>query len=250
MLRRICCLSLLIVSIGATAGGVDPLGGVAGSLGAVASPRQEQPFRAYLPLTLESTPVQVVETDRGYSYDCYGCYNWVYGYVENITAAPVYSATVGVLVTVLPYCEPQIGYDDCTPYEIVESVLPAFPMTLPGQINPFYYYGLVAKSEYRPQRIFVRSARLSGRQQAVALTVVDWALGEASISGQVRNDSAFTLEQARVVVVSDECRWRTASLDATTLLPGERTAFRIDPFPCVSANLAVLGQGVVLETGD
>jgi hypothetical protein len=194
--------------------------------------------------------VRVVETDRGYNSYCYGCYNWLYGYVENIIAAPVYSVTVGVVVTVLPYCEPQIGYDDCTPYDIVESVTPAFPVTLPGQINPFYYYGLVAKSEYRPQRIFVRSARLAGRQPAASLTVVEWALGEASISGQVRNDSAFTLEQARVVVVSDECRWREASLDTVTLLPGESTAFRIDPLSCVSTNLAVVGQGWALEPGD
>jgi hypothetical protein len=202
---------------------------------------QDSESYAYVPVAM-ALPVEAVVTARGEQIG-YPTYYYVYGYVRNLAARPVYSVTVEVEVTIFPY-EPPYTLSSMEKFQVT----PALTATLPGQANPFQYGLLLGKA----------SASIGGVRAVAAsfvepsgdvyypLTVAGWEHKGALISGTVRNDSGRTLHKARVVAAKlDRCTWREAVLDDVVLQPGQETAFHLDYYSsaCVDDSLVVVGQG-------
>ena len=208
--------------------------------------------RVYLPLVaqqlpppLPPPPVKVVAT-YGTTCPAYPCYDWVRGYVQTLSSTPLYSVTLEVDVTGIPYCPPFPQPSPCppsTPYKV--KVVPALPATLPGQINPFGHSEMIAKAWASIGAVRAVAGRPpeAGEEVYHPLTVVSWHREGGHVSGIVRNDSGHALQKLHVVVVVvPDCAWRAATINTTSLQPGEATTFELDYY-CASDDLTVLGQG-------
>jgi CSLREA domain-containing protein len=198
------------------------------------------PIYIYLPVVRKpGFHVELVVTDSGFGPG-YPAVWWVYGHLNNLVSTPVYYATIGIEETFYPYCYP----DPCDPYETTEIVYPAFPATLPGQINPFSWSVWLGKAYITVNQVRVISESLSGGEGSTyyPLTILNWWREGNAVVGSIRNDSGEALVNARVVVVSDECAWKEAALSSTDLQPGEETDFRLDYFYCTGEDVSVIGQ--------
>ena len=132
MWRRLSIIALALLALGA------PLTARPATRPEPAEMRPAQ----YLPVVLRSPiPVEVVETARG-AIDGYPSHYFVYGYVRNLTSAPLYSVTLELEVTMYPY-NPDGAQQ---PYLERVPLSTALPATLPGQINPFSYDLLLGKA--------------------------------------------------------------------------------------------------------
>jgi hypothetical protein len=183
---------------------------------------------------------RLVITERGYTIG-YPSYDWVYGYVENLDPAQNYSITVGIEVTFYPYCEPW-DPGPCDPSTYMAEVATAFPVSLPGEINPFWYMAMSAKSSYSLGEVSLLSVvPASGAHHP--LQIVSWEQHETSVSGVVRNDTVHPLYNARVVLGTDSCHWREATLEDTALSPGQETPFSGVSY-CEDEAPYLVGQGI------
>lgn len=200
----------------------------------------DQPAQVFLPSIQISPTVAFVETARGEDLLAYPSYFWVYGYVHSLSSIPVYSVTVGIDATYFPYEDPE-------PYHTIERVHPAFPVTLPGQPNPFSFDRILGKASasFGPAHIASALPALSGESPFRPLTIVHWEQLGKLVSGVARNDSGQFLRSARVVILDPQnCSWRDAVLDVSVLEPGQETGFQL-AYPCSSQDLLVVGQGIV-----
>jgi hypothetical protein len=236
MWRRLLIIFLLLIGLGA------PI---------TARPATQPPAvdlrpALYLPSILRSPiPVEVVETARG-AIDGYPSHYFVYGYVRNLAATPLYSVTLELEVTIYPY----IPVGDQQPYVERVPLTTALPATLPGQINPFSYDLLLGKASAQLGQLRALSASSDAVGGALffPLTTVSLARDGANLRGAVRNDSARPLYGVLVAVAELQnatCAWQRPSLETTTLQPGQTVAFQIDNFflYCRGDPVAVLGQG-------
>ena len=200
----------------------------------------EPAFISYLPFIAKSPLVELVVTSRGETIG-YPAYWWVYGHVNNLVSTPVYSVTVGIEVTVYPYCEP----DPCDPYDTTETVHPAFEATLPGQANPFSWDIALGKAFAMVGEVKIASGGLIGEggSNYHPVTVLNWIREGNAVVGKARNDTGKSLADVRVVVFSNECAWKEAGLTNTSLQPGEETDFRLESFYCEGEDVTVVGQG-------
>ena len=205
------------------------------------TPLLGETFSLFLPRVVKPPLVLPFVTYRGEAIG-YPTTWWVYGYVSSPVSTPVYSVTVGIDVTYYPYCEP----DPCDPYARTEIVNPAFPATLPGQINPFSWSLSLGKAYATVGQVKILSASLTapGELANYPLTILNWQRQDKAVIGRARNNSAQNLVAARVVVVSDRCAWRDATLDRTSLQPDQETDFRLDFLYCEGQDVVVIGQGV------
>jgi hypothetical protein len=183
---------------------------------------------------------RLVVTEEGYTIG-YPSYEWVYGYVENLDPNQNYSITVGVEVTFYPYCDPGDPGSCEPPSTYITELATAFPVSLPGQINPFWYRVMSAKSSYSLGQVFLLSV-LPANPNNYPLQIMNWEQNESAISGVARNDTVYTLYDARVVLGTDSCHWREATLDATILHPGQETQFSGLSY-CEDEALYLIGQG-------
>jgi hypothetical protein len=205
-----------------------------------------EPFFIYFPIITVSPPptppnVRVVETARittfGSFWGMYPINHYLYGYVENLDSAPVYSATVGVDSCCWSYIDPTT----CS----IGPLQPAFPVTLPGQINPFakmtfvHYKGGCAM---RGTSLFDTGYIEPGPRVLYPVTIVDSSLEEGYVIGTVRNDNNATLYNVRVVAFADRCGWKEQTLAVTTLQSGEEVVFS-GPYDCELEDLIIVGQG-------
>jgi hypothetical protein len=209
-------------------------------------------YSLYLPLVahqlqtvVEPPLLQIVITSQG-GLGPYAS-SWVNGYVTNPNSGPVYSAAIGVELLVFPYCGPDEPYPPgfCDPFEWTHIIYPAFPATLPGQVNPFFWSEFYGKSYADVTGVKVSSASFTndtGKTYST-LTVLEWHLEDQAIVGKVRNDRGEDLENIRVVVFSNRCDWKEATLDRTGLKPGMKTDFRLDFFFCTEEDVQVLALG-------
>jgi hypothetical protein len=200
-----------------------------------------QAFSSYLPFIAKSPLVELTVTSRGETIG-YPTYWWVYGHVNNLASTPVYSVTVGIEVTYFPYCEP----DPCDPYDTTEIVHPAFEVTLPGQANPFSWNIALGKAFAAVGEVKIASKDISGEggKSYHPVRILDWYREGKAVFGRVRNDSGKNLADVRVVVFSDQCAWKGASLSSTSLQPGEEADFRLESFYCEGEDVTVVGQGL------
>jgi|GEM_PF-3452400 len=165
--------------------------------------------------------------------------HFVAGYAYTLTDTPIYSATV-TLSSVWSYYgeEPTTGV-------LAHQLRTALPAVLPGQPNPFQ----VEYQLYRDDVFFVRveagtSSRTSTSGRTYhALTVGTWSRTGSTVQGTVRNNTAWTLLEAQVVVSHPSCPWQNATLSATTLGPGEQARFTVSQVSCAAADLRIVGQG-------
>jgi hypothetical protein len=187
----------------------------------------------------------VVETARfstggGWPIPTYPIYYYLYGYVESLVSAPVYSATVGIEVCSWSYIDPTT----CS----IHAVQPAFPVTLPGQINPF---GHMTWEHYKGGS-YMRSLSLldtgyleNGPDVYYPITIVQSTVEDGNVMGTARNDSNWTLYDVRVIAFGNRCGWREQTLANTTLQPGEEVTFS-QVYHCEMEDLMdlmLVGQG-------
>ena len=156
------------------------------------------------------------------------------GYVINRTTTPVYSVTL--LLTFRRYFS---NY----PYDTITTTFsPFFSTTLPGQVNPFYFYTSNSNHvwiRFDDVRIINQAGPASNDPTYVGLDASQWITGgqdnlgdHPRITGTVRNTSQVPVHDARVVImymptgtVNSVCSWVQAALLTTTLQPGEATEY-------------------------
>jgi CSLREA domain-containing protein len=204
----------------------------------------EVPFwLLYLPVVVNPPfPIEAVVTSRGETIG-YPTTWWVYGYANNPISKTVYSVTIGIDVTYYPYCDP----NPCDPYETTEVVKTAFPATLPGQPNPFSWSLLLGKASATVGQVRIILADINGGgPEYYPLTVLNWHREDHAVAGRVRNDGEKDLENARVVVFSNDCGWREAALANTSLQSGQESDFNLDYFYCLGDDVNVIGQGRII----
>ena len=198
-------------------------------------------FTLYQPLVHKAARLEIVETARGEDSG-YPAYYYLYGYVRNRTAEPLYDVIVDLEVTIWPYDDPPPP-----PYTETVHLIPAFTATLPGQINPFFYSLTLGKAYADIGPILGYSANSwAGGNRHAPLTIVSYHYEGTTLSGTARNDSSQTLHDNRVVVFEPgKCAWKATVVDALTLQPGDETSFHLDNYysACVTEDLMVLGQG-------
>lgn len=205
------------------------------------------PTRRYLPVMLNGAPaIEFVQTalQSCDEYCGYGSSSYVLGYVQTTSSTPVSSITLGVNVTVYPYCP----FDPCGgSYDEVRISAPAFPVALPGQINPFSYSVVNGKGETHVHGVAWVSGRVAGDGETLyqPLTIVNWTQEGSHMSGSGRNDSGRSLRDIRVVAAAlTRCSWREMTLETTTLGPGEVVRFQGDYY--CDGDVGVVGQGAVV----
>src|SRR4030067_1544585 len=206
LLPRLVLLTLILPFASGIAGSNRDIGSI-----------PEEVLLTFLPIVAKPVPpVEPIETERG-EYFGYPSSWWVYGYVNSLVPAPVYSVIVGINVTYYPYCDP----DPCEPYQTTEPVYPAFPVTLPGQKNPFAWSLLLGKASASVGQVNIVSWSLSGESgiSYYPLTVVDWHREGKAVLGRVRNDSVNDLVDGRAVVFSNVCDWEEPSLNTPPQRP-------------------------------
>jgi len=197
-------------------------------------------FAVYLPLAHKATRLEIIETASGEDIG-YPTYYYLYGYVLNRTAEPLYQVVVDLEVTIWAYDDPPPP-----PYTETVHLIPAFAASLPGQANPFYYDLWLGKASasFGPILGYSASSWVGGDRHS-PLTIVSYQIEGTTLSGTARNDSPQALHDIRVVVFDPtKCPWMATVVDKLTLQPGEETGFHIDHYSgCVSEDLQVLGQG-------
>ena len=193
-------------------------------------------YVSFVPDVPKFSFVELTVTSVG-SSGGYPTYYRVYGHVTPIVSLPVYSVSIGIDVTYYP--------EEDTPWEATEIRYPAFPVSLPGQSNPFSWGAMLGHTSVSIDFVHLASESLTGDQSISyhVLTILDWYLEENSLLGVVRNDSGKDLENLRVVIFSDNCSWKEATLTITELLQGEETDFRLDSYYCSDEVINVVGQG-------
>jgi hypothetical protein len=217
-----------------------------GSPGASARISRAQPpskpaaaFTQYLPLMQYPAIIEAVKTVQGVWGD-YPTLYYVYGYVRNLTAEPLYSVSIDLEVTIYYPEDPPL-----LPYAEIVQVTPALTATLPGQINPFTYELWLGKASASIGPIVGVSARSwESGDVYEPLTISGYTYEGSIVNGTVRNDSSQPLHHARVGGVElARCQWREAVLGADTLLPGQETSFSMNNYCGVDEDIIIIGQG-------
>jgi hypothetical protein len=233
MWRRLFAVVLLLGALGAPSAAALPL-----------QPAEEH--FAYLPVAARSPlPIAFTVTARGETVG-YPAHYHVYGYVKSLIAEQVDTVVIEIDVTIYPYDPGNEGH--ATQHTEAVRISPALTATLPNQINPFswdLYLGKASASIGEVRAVDARRTAPDGRFYR-QLTIVDWATEGTNVVGTVRNDHSLALHNARVVIVEPyRCGWSEATLDNTTLQPGQETAFQLNLYTtyCFTDELAILGQG-------
>jgi hypothetical protein len=175
----------------------------------------------YLPLVLQAAPVEVVIVKETHSRA--NTYH-VIGELVNLTSSPVYSVTLEIRV-----------------YDVEDRLLgtstgpPLFFATVPGQRNPFeggvnVSYWQVARSEIR-----VVGWSLSHNPPYAPVTIASaeprTSNGYLYVSGELRNDTEYVLEDVRVAVWSPSQYFALASHPAAdSLAPGATVPYEVAVF--------------------
>ena len=169
----------------------------------------------FMPLVQKS--IDFVRVD-GVSPLCEGdfrfCLRMVGGYIETTVDVPVYNVTLNV-----------------TWGEYSEIVTPYFPVTFPGERNPFTAFSFAHPPSLEPPTAEVMSASLtnSSSTTSVPLTVVSnhpaSSVTEFSVSGGLRNDHAQTVTELQGFVVFQYGTRSIPSFGVTTLAPGATTTY-------------------------
>jgi hypothetical protein len=180
-------------------------------------------FYQYLPLIDNHAIIEAVKTVQGV-FEGYPSDYYFYGYVRNLTTVPLYHVIIDIEVTIWPYEGPLLD-----PYTEIVHLTPAFTITLPGQVNPFFYELQLGKASASIGPIVQVSASYwAGEDGYTPLTITGYAYEDLTVTGTVRNDSSQPLHHTRVVGYEPYlCRWREAVLGADELLPGQETSFII-----------------------
>jgi hypothetical protein len=215
--------------------------------GASAADTPAADTKVYLPFVTNDAPLpNGLHITR---YDVLGWYaeahDYVYGHIENRTNAPLYSVALEMDV----HNSNCFQTDPCEETDFTERVTPAFAATIPNQFNPFRtrtYWQYKTSYSFGALRVIDARRNPSDGRDYEALTIVRVETNY-TIEGMARNDSDRVLHDARVVVyVPDECPWQEATLDSTTLAPGQETSFSLESY-CRPFNIAAVGQGVVAD---
>jgi hypothetical protein len=202
----------------------------------------------YLPSLPAALPAEAVVTASGnLCNNPFGCgypdYYGVRGYVRNLSSTPLYSVTLQLSYGGSSYCPEEPG---CGDYSQTIDLEPTISVLLPGQAIPFSHSIVVGKASVSWANVTLLRASTSalGGGTAHALTVVSSQREGMVVTGVVRNDSGFALDDAEVLVTRpDFCENRRAVLAATDLAPGQSTTFRAD-FVCANDNYGVVGYGM------
>jgi hypothetical protein len=205
-------------------------------------------FFAYLPVAARSPlPIEFVVTTRGETVG-YPTHYYVYGYVRSLIAEQVDSVVIEIDVTIYSYDPESEGH--VAQYTEAVRVSPALTATLPNQINPFAWDLYLGKASASIGEVRAVDARRTAPGGTIyrTLTVTGRHAEGTTVVGSVRNDQNHVLHDVRVVVVEPyRCAWREATLDDTTLQPGQETAFHLNLYTtyCFTDDMVVLGQGAI-----
>jgi hypothetical protein len=63
------------------------------------------------------------------------------------------------------------------------------------------------------------------------------------VVGRIRNDVGKDLENLRVIVASNVCDWKEATVERNGLKSGQRADFLLEYFYCEGEDIIVVGQG-------
>lgn len=188
-------------------------------------------------------PVEVIVTGNGVDcIACYPSYSYVLGYLRPVPGAPLAHVTLEVDLYVDPY-EPIDPVLEA--YQTTAQFTPALSVTLAGQLNPFAYVVANGKgfTSVGGQVRVAGSTPVPAETPYYPLTLVRSERLGNRLSGLVRNDSAEQLGNLRVVALGPHlCSWHPAQLAASTLQPGETTAFEL-AYYCTAETYEILGQG-------
>jgi hypothetical protein len=204
--------------------------------------REEEMYPIFLPIVVMPPIVEHIVLSEGKSIG-YPGYVWALGYINSVVPQPLYSVSIEVKFLYYPYCDP-VDPDPCgEPFELSEIVHPGFPATLPGQVNPFFWERMLTKDDafFRQVKVLSASLKNESGKTYYPLTVLNWHRENKAVIGRVRNDSGKNLVDARVVVFSNQCYWKDATLIQTGLQPGQETDFLLDY--CEEVDVVVVGQG-------
>jgi len=181
--------------------------------------KQSADVHLYMPYVVNDPPLQIVLLSISNPQPSLGFV--ISGYVLNRTKKPFYGVQVHLMLSATTFNPPS-----SQPYGATEIMV--FPASLPGQPNPFGFQLRHAS----PDTVTVESAEIiqaldksPNDPTYVALNASDWVSANSRITGTVRNETAFTVRDARVfVMISGTTDCYTAPggfLVTTTLQPGE-----------------------------
>jgi hypothetical protein len=122
--------------------------------------------------------------------------------------------------------------------------MPAFLVTLPGQVNPFRYINLVTHAGlYMGELSLLDEGQIENGQGAYyPVTILESGLANNSLNGIVRNGFSWPLYDVRVVAFANTCGWREQTLETTTLQAGEEAPFN-GAYYCLIEDLNLVGHG-------
>jgi hypothetical protein len=192
-----------------------------GASGAVGQPASDDSHTTYLPFVFQAAPVEVAVQEtlrtRPNTYR-------IMGELANLTNSPAYSVTLEVRI-----------YDAADNVIATHRGQPVLFATVPGQRNPFDIYTNISRLTGVRADVHVVDWRLSHSPPFAPVTVVSVSARETGgnivVSGELRNDTDYVLEEVRVAA------WRLYPdavqanyVAAESLAPGDSVPYEVTLF--------------------
>ena len=194
----------------------------------------------YMPFVANDPPLQIVLLTINNPQPGLGFV--VSGYVLNRTQQPFYDVQVHLVLSASTFTPP-------SSQNYGADVTMAFPATLPSQPNPFTFqlrHGSPDTLTVESVEIYQALDKSPNGSTYIALNASEWVSKNSRITGTVRNESAFTVRDARVIVMisgTTSCYTAPGGLITSTLQPGESQPYV--SYGCDPMNVFPVAQGRV-----